>query len=79
MPLEALITLFLHVLLIVDLVDLEWPLAELTILKRLLEINHRTSNNVVALEEVSIERLHSEPVIFPWHLDLIVQTVVEGG
>ena len=79
MPLEALVTLFLHVLLIVDLVDLEWPLAELTILKRLLEINHRTSNNVVALEEVSIERLHSEPVIFPWHLDLIVQTVVEGG
>jgi hypothetical protein len=77
MPLEALVTLFLHVLLIVDLVDLEWPLAELTILKRLLEINQSTTNNVVALEKVSIERLHSEPVIFPWHLDLIVQTIVE--
>jgi hypothetical protein len=79
MPLEALVTLFLHVLLIVDLVDLEWPLAELTVFERLLEINQSTTNNVVALEEVSIERLHSEPVIFPWHLDLIVQTVVEGG
>ena len=77
MPLEALVALLLHVLLIVDLVDLEWSLAELAILESLLQINQRTTNNVVALEEVSIEGLNCEPVIFPRHLNLIVETVVE--
>jgi hypothetical protein len=49
----------------------------LAILKSLLQINQRTTNNVVALEEVSIEGLNCEPVIFPRHLNLIVETVVE--
>jgi len=68
-----------HVLGVVLLVNAERSLSKLCIVKWLFEFNLRSSNNVVALEEVSIVSLNSEGPVLRWVLNLEVKTVVEAS
>merc|ERR1740123_258904 len=68
-----------HVLGIVLFVNAERSLRELCIIKCLFELDCGGTDNVVALEEISIVGLHSKGPILGRVLNLIVKTVVKAG
>jgi len=76
-PLEWSITLLAHVLIVVLLVNAQGSSSQLSIFEWLSKVNHRRSNKVVRLEEVSIEGLNGKLVVLAGDLALVVKTVVE--
>jgi hypothetical protein len=78
-PLECLIAFFSHVFVVILLVQKQGSSSQLHILKDLLQVDERRTNNVIRLEEISVECLNREIIMGSWVFSLEVQSVVEGS
>ena len=58
--------IFLEVHIEVGLVYAEWAACQLDVFECLLQINAGSSNDIVALKEVTIISLYGKPVVLPW-------------
>ena len=69
----------LHVVLKVALVDAKGSLGQVGVLKGLLEVNDSAADDVVALEEVTVERLDLQSVVLARQISSKQESIVEAG
>jgi hypothetical protein len=69
---------FLEVHIEVGLVYAEWAACQLDVFECLLQINAGSSNDIVALKEVTIISLYSKPVILPWVNFIELEPIVKA-
>lgn len=78
-PLVASFTILCHVAIVVIFVQTKRSLCDRNVIKNLLQVDSGASNDVVALEEVTIVGLQIKPVALARESLLELETVVETG
>lgn len=77
LPLVGCVTFLKKIALVVLLVDTKWTLGDRHVFEGLLEIDHAASNDIVALEEISVVCLQGHSIVLSGVLFFEQETIVE--